>query len=312
VKGAGLRQWAEERGYRIAWGDVGLLDEVRQEIENRREAGELDEELYRRQLAPRYRPRASAKPPRTGTMVMVAVPRPAHRLVFPLPGGVLETVVPPSYLQTVEVHERVRRDLMRNCLEEGRRLVTLRAPLKAVAARLGLVAYGRNNITYVPGLGSYFQLVGLLTDAHWGPMPTPMPARPAMLSDCRDCDACRRACPTGAVSGDRFLLRAERCLTLYTEIPDPWPEWLDTKHHHCLVGCMTCQEVCPHNRGRLRWETVQAPFTAAETRDLLDGGDGDNGAAGRMTPAEVGARWVAVGLSYEDVLGRNLRLLRRG
>ena len=39
------------------------------------------------------------------------------------------------------------------------------APIKTVAAMLGLVRYGRNNIAYADGIGSYLQLCGYITDA---------------------------------------------------------------------------------------------------------------------------------------------------
>jgi epoxyqueuosine reductase len=34
-------------------------------------------------------------------------------------------------------------------------------PLKSLAVRSGLAAYGRNNVCYVPGMGSFLELVGL-------------------------------------------------------------------------------------------------------------------------------------------------------
>lgn len=37
-------------------------------------------------------------------------------------------------------------------------------PLKSLAAHSGLAVYGRNNICYVPGMGSFLELVGLYSD----------------------------------------------------------------------------------------------------------------------------------------------------
>ena len=58
------------------------------------------------------------------------------------------------------------------------------APLKPLAVRLGLVRYGRNNVTYAPGMGSYIQLLGYLTDAS---LPLPdgwRPQEPTLLPEC--------------------------------------------------------------------------------------------------------------------------------
>ena len=46
-----LSNWTEKRGYRIVFGGRAVLNDVKTEIENRKDAGELDEALYRDYLA---------------------------------------------------------------------------------------------------------------------------------------------------------------------------------------------------------------------------------------------------------------------
>ena len=67
-------------------------------------------------------------------------------------------------------------------------------PLKTLAACAGLARYGRNNIAYVPGLGSYLMLAACcLSDA---PPPDDAPwGEPQELERCERCSACLRACP---------------------------------------------------------------------------------------------------------------------
>ena len=123
-------------------------------------------------------------------------------------------------------------------------------PEKLLAVRSGLARYGKNNITYVPGMGSLHRLAVFVSDLpcvedNWGEVKT--------LKTCDGCTACMDACPTGAIVSDRFLIHAERCITFHNERIEEFPEWLDSSWHNCLVGCLRCQWVCPENRDVRQW-----------------------------------------------------------
>lgn len=94
------------------------------------------------------------------SVVVVGIPRPAHRLMFELEAGQLEVTLPPTYVRYADLFKEVRDNLTSAIPELHGHLDILVAPLKSVACRLGLVTYGRNNLTYIPEWGSYFQLVG--------------------------------------------------------------------------------------------------------------------------------------------------------
>ena len=113
------------------------------------------------------------------------------------------------------------------------------------------------------------QLCGYLTDARLQVQPGWRPREPELLPECGNCRACLAACPTGAVDDDRVLLHAERCLTRFSENPGEWPAWIPESSHHCLVGCLLCQRVCPANP-ELPLETTGLRFTLVETRSLLE------------------------------------------
>jgi epoxyqueuosine reductase len=151
---------------------------------------------------------------------------------------------------------------------KGYRVVLAKLPLKLLAVRSGLGTYGRNNICYVPGMGSFLQLVAFYSDFgcekdSW--------QKPQMMQRCRDCYKCRSSCPTGAISSDRFLLRVERCIVFHNEKKGdiPFPAWMDRSWHNCLVGCMRCQRVCPENKQFLRWIEESVDFSEEETALLL-------------------------------------------
>ncbi len=295
-----LLEWARERGYRVAWGPGRLAGEAASEVRGRRARGELDEGFWAEVLVTIAGDRGAVE----GTVVVVAVPRPAHRVRFELPDGPFPAVLPPTYVRYRETFEDVRQDLERNGLP-GARVDFLPGPLKPLAARLGLVRYGRNNITYAPGLGSFIQLCAFATDAALPEEPGAETRGPALLDECEGCGACLSACPTGAIGDDRVLLSAHRCLTRANEGEGGWPEWAPGWAHACLLGCLACQQACPANPP-LTIEETGVTFSAVETRGLLEAAEAGAGSAG--SGARIKLAWL--GLDYPSaVLGRNLRAL---
>jgi epoxyqueuosine reductase len=295
-----LRRWAETRGYQVGFGPAQLVTEAREAIGARRRSGELAEGLYHAELAAFV----EGKPPGAGaTVVVVAKPRSASRVSFELEDGCFDAVLPPTYARYRATFEDVRQDLATHGLP-GAHLELLTGPLKAVAARLGLVRYGRNNLTYAPGAGSYIQLCGYVTDVRLAPVELEA-AGPRFLDQCEGCSACRRACPTRAIDAERMLLRAERCLTFVNENPGEWPDWVPSRAHRCLIGCLLCQRACPANP-KLTVEETGLCFSASETRALLD----SDPVGDRREETGIRAKLAWLGQPYaEPVLGRNLRAL---
>lgn len=115
-----LVRWAGERGYRIAWGGPRVLDEIRREIEDRCDAGEIGPKVVENYLG-RSGFLAGAALPRVGTVGVIAIPRPAHRLDFALDGGTLETVVPPTYVGYDDLARSVVEELAPLVSEAGHR-----------------------------------------------------------------------------------------------------------------------------------------------------------------------------------------------
>jgi epoxyqueuosine reductase len=280
---------------------MSVLESARADIETRRTDGELDGGFARDNLAFRF-PDASADAG-PWRVLMVAMPRPAHVVTFLIGGRRFEAVLPPTYERYRPVSEDVRRRLIADVLPTSR-VEIVDIPLKAVASRLGLVRYGQNNLTYAPSIGSYLQLIGFVTDAElpldrdWREQP------PRMLDDCGDCAVCEAVCPTDAISSDRMLLRAERCLTLANEARGGWPPWVEPSAHHCLVGCLRCQQSCPANP-ELRFEDTSVVFDEHETSSLLAGAEPPPPVADSIRPKldQLGQPGL------EGVLGRNLRAL---
>ncbi len=237
------------------------------------------------------------------SVVVVAMPRPAHRVAFELANGRFEALLPPTYVRYRPTFEEVRQDLARNGLP-GSRIEHLTGPLKATAASLGLVRYGWNNLTYSPGFGSYQQLCGYVTDVELPVGNGSRPREPSLLSECEGCDRCRAACPTHAIEDSQVLIHAERCLTFANENPGPWPDWVPPRAHSCLLGCLACQRVCPANP-KLPVIDSGLTFSREESDALLN----DR----RAKPSEengIRNKLAWIGQPHaEAIVGRNLRAL---
>ena len=303
--GKNLRAWAKDRGYRLAWGKVSMIETVSAQFDALKAQDAFDPFFYEEWLHFFEQSRGLLSP-HFQSLILIAVPRPAHRVTFEYGDDRFETTIPPTYVDDNKIRDRMPDDLDADLFQGRHRLEILRAPLKAIAARLGLIAYGRNNIAYTREMGSYLQLVGLVTDAEIEP-PYDQPTRePVMLDECENCKLCRKACPTGAIGNDRFLLHAERCLTFHNEGTHPWPENLPRSIHHCLVGCMICQRVCPLNKELPEYVDAGVSFTAEETAKILSDERDESdpiwlGIRAKFDQLDI--------LDYESILGRNLRAL---
>lgn len=277
---------------------IQRLQDVREEIEGRHKRGLFDPEFYREALS-----FFSFRPPgdlQAASLIVVAAPRPQTEVSFTWKEKTLTLILPPTYLGFRETDRRIE-DLLTGWLApEGYRAVPARLPRKLLAVRSGLAEYGRNNIAYIPGMGSFFQPAVFYSDL---PCREDTWREPRLMDRCRDCRVCGTKCPTGAITAERFLLRAEKCLVFHNErSPDhPFPDWIDPAWHNCLIGCMLCQQPCPGNKAFLdRFEGGET-FSHEETDLFL------RGASSGPLPAATKAKLERLGLLYAlDMLPRNL------
>jgi epoxyqueuosine reductase len=276
--------------------------ELEETIERLRESGLLDRDLDRDYLgAFDFTPPADLAA--AESIIVMAVADPQVRVGFVWKGAALSALVPPTYRRQKEVRRRIAAEITGLLAKSGHRAVRAALPEKTLAVRCGLARYGRNNLAYVAGLGSFCTLVAL-----WSDLPCEADAwqPPEMLPECVNCKACRRRCPTEAIRDDRFVIQAERCLTFWNEKPAriPFPEWIDPGWHDCLVGCMRCQWACPLNR-EFRARIVDGPsFNEDETACLLSESELEN------LPASVQRKLGDLGVAdFPSALPRNLRAL---
>jgi epoxyqueuosine reductase len=288
----------EEQDYRGRIVSIQHLDDLKDGIAGRHGEGHFDEEFYQECLTDfTFSPPDSL--PGARSIIVVAVPQPQVRVVFSWKEERVPLIIPPTYsYSTDKPVETILRELLE---PEGYGLVRTLLPLKLLAVCSGLARYGRNNITYVSGMGSFHRLVAFYTDL---PCSEEDWSEPMMLDQCKKCSACRKTCPTGAIASSRFLLQAERCITFHNERTTEFPRWLDSSWHQCVVGCLHCQKSCPVNREFLNRFEEKVMFSDEETALLLRGASKDE------LTAETTAKLEQLSiLEYLDLLDRNLSVL---
>lgn len=286
----------KNRGYKGSIVSVERLRKIHEEIGHLRENGLLDLEFYQERLTflnftPSF--------PDAKIIIITASPQPQKLVSFSFEGRSYSFIVPPTYSH--ETDSTVE-DILRNILEpEGHHILWASLPEKLLAVHSGLAEYGRNNIAYIPGMGSFFRLVAYFSDfpaeeEAWGDL--------KMMKRCENCTACINKCPTGAIPEDRFLLNAEKCLTFYNEREKAFPEWLDLFWHNSLIGCMQCQKICPENKNFANWTVISENFSEEETSLILKNNSSS------LLPEETVEKLEKASL-LEDlpVISRNLRTL---
>jgi epoxyqueuosine reductase len=113
---------------------------------------------------------------------------------------------------------------------------------RAAAERAGVGWSGKNCSIITPEFGSWVYLGEMITNIPF------QPDRP-IEDSCGDCTLCMDACPTSAFVGPGQL-DAKRCISYLTQTKELIPVEFREKIGNRLYGCDTCQQVCPHNKGK--------------------------------------------------------------
>jgi epoxyqueuosine reductase len=141
-------------------------------------------------------------------------------------------------------------------------------PERLVAAKAGIVNFGRNNFAYAEGIGSFIFLSSFVVDKELEY------DSPTIKIGCPEgCSACMKACPTKAIY-EPNKLNPRRCIAFNTfltqermvgsYIEPEIREKMGTKVH----GCDICQEVCPRNQARLKAKLPDDPFLVNVANDF--------------------------------------------
>jgi len=255
------------------------------------------------ELDQRYLTEFNFNPPenlfKAESIIIVASPQPKIQVSFVVNGKSIPVIIPPTYCHSSD--EKAENLLLRILKPEGFHVSKAILPLKSLAVRSGLAEYGKNNVAYMQGMGSFFRLNAFYSDL---PILEDTWQRHKTMERCHHCSACLNACPPRAISSERFLLHAERCITFHNESQRDFPSWLDPAWHHCLVGCLRCQAICPENKDVRDWVENKTAFSEAETALLLNRLPVDE------LPDKIEKKLEELYMmEYLEILPRNIRVL---
>ncbi|QVK17331.1 tRNA epoxyqueuosine(34) reductase QueG [Mycoplasmatota bacterium] len=112
-----------------------------------------------------------------------------------------------------------------------------------IAYLAGLGNYGKNTLLINPKYGSYFFISLILTDLELNDYEY---NKPVYEDICKNCNRCLKACPTQAISEDRFI-NAKRCMSYLTQSKTEIPIKFLKKFTKFSFGCDFCQISCVYN-----------------------------------------------------------------
>jgi epoxyqueuosine reductase len=288
----------EEKGYRGTVVPIEHVAQLKYAIEENVHQGKIDAGLYESYLAG-FKFDVDMRLSKVCSIIITASPQPQRKVTFHFNGQTYPVIIPPTYYNDTD--DQIRNTLQNILNSNDYQLYPAALPLKLLAVCSGMATYGKNNIAYVEGLGSFVRLKAFLSD---------MPAdrsdgfKPQVMKECDRCKACLNECPTKAIVPDRFLIHAERCITFLNEGNEEFPEWVDPAWHNSLIGCMKCQLVCPVNKRLIKWVEGGESFDESETELILSGVPLD-----RIPPETAHKLNRGYMVDYLDVLPRNLRAL---
>ncbi len=249
---------------------VEHLPQLQTDIDQLRSSGRLSSLPYYQEILDHRNFTPPDDFPTARSILILAVFNPLLMINIQYQGAKIPAILPPTYpdigMTPAVLEKAIRQQIL---TAPGYRLEKVEHFYhKRLAARSGLAQYGRNNICYVEGLGSFIELHTYLTDY---PFETDSWQEVQNMERCEKCRICRNHCPTGAVRENDFAIDAGRCLTLYNEAPGDFPEWMAPDIHHALIGCIKCQAPCPANREVMQKMHQAEDITEEETAQILSG-----------------------------------------
>ncbi len=242
------------------------LTELKSEYISILQKNNIDTKLYKRYISsldfkiPEYLPEAQS-------IIAAAVPSYRSEAGFKFEGKDFRLTIPPTYRGYEDTGEKILNTVCALLKPAGYKALKTNLPQKLLAVHSGLAYYGKNNITYVEDMGSFYQLVSLYSDLpvetdHWHNL--------RMLERCNKCSACIKVCPAGAINNERFMINAERCITFFNENGYQFPEWINPEAHNSLIGCMLCQYNCPENKRVRKIVDNYTEVTEEETQQIIN------------------------------------------
>jgi epoxyqueuosine reductase len=261
-----IEERMKQFGYKARTVSITHLPEVQEAVGKLVRQGLVNRRLYERW---HFYLNTNKNVPEANTIIVVAMPQPIFRISFKYKGITYPADIPPNYFAEAAYESRTEETLKSASETAGYKITRAHLALKTLAVRSGLATYGKNNITYIPEIGSLYSLVAFYSDC---PCEEDNWQESRVMEACENCSLCRENCPTRSIPADRFLIHAEKCLGSLNETEPDVPYWvqLQPDWHNALIGCTRCQFVCPVNKPYLDNIVAATSFSEEETDLILN------------------------------------------
>lgn len=280
---------------------VGHIGEIKDEMACLKEQSLLNEQFYNENLL-WMNFNYSNTMPDAKSILVIAYPQLMTRLKLEYNEKNYTVIIPPTYVYS-DVYENVENIINQVLTSHKYSIIRTKLPAKLLAVRTGLGMYGRNNICYINGMGSFHRLFSFYTDM---PYSEDNWRETIVMPECSKCSACIRACPTNSIDSQRYLIHAEKCITNFNEREGDFPEWFDESWHNAIVGCMKCQEACPKNREFINRVENEITFKPEEIEMILQK------VPFEKLPCHLKQKLDKLNMTeYYDVMRRNITVLIR-
>jgi len=205
------------------------------------------------------------------SIIIVAYATPLVSIDFTLEGKIETVYISPGYYAAHNKEKIIFEYLSPVLNKEGFHISEAkRLPCKSVAVRTGLGVYGRNNLVYVDGMGSFCRFTMFLTDLPSDDEFYDNKAHLRYMSSCSECSNCVNNCPTNALNINQNTIDIGKCLCWMTLMDVGSPDWVKLEWHNALFGCMMCQKFCPHNIDFMRNVVKCGIYDEFQTKAILN------------------------------------------
>lgn len=221
----------QSHGYRAQFISSTHTDDLKKEIDGFYDDGQISDYIYQNYLNFDYAHKKIDFEPKS---ILIVAEKSSITIVnFSYNGKKYPIVIPPTYIASKNMNTptKIISDII-SSLDYN--FDNCRLPLKLLAVRSNLAQYGKNNIAYIPQMGSFFRLIGFFTDIT---IENDIWDESNIMDACINCTMCTQKCPTGCIDENKDIIDASKCLSFYNERDDDFPEWINPKWHNSLIGC---------------------------------------------------------------------------
>jgi len=275
------------------------IQELKKEIEYLYGSGKINQNIYKDYLK-EFHFKVPENFNDAQSIIIIAIQQRISLVTFQLDNKKIKIIIPPTYIYR-KIREQCK-DILSEVFGNNIKISRALLPLKLLAVHSGLGRYGKNNLCYIDGMGSFARLEAFYIEYkcdrdEW--------QNTELLQECRVCNRCVNYCPTKCISDDEFVINAGKCLTYFNEAEKDFPEYIDKNMHNALVGCIKCQSVCPVNHPYLKVKSVVESFDKEETFLIMN--------SNLKESKSLTSRLKQLDMDeYQYILGRNLKALIKG